>query len=163
MQILRQRTQCSLAKQQIDILQRNLIGLLEEEEDDGERNDNVECYEYEVEFVAELVKPDGADLREQRRDEPVSNASGESVSASADLHRHDFGHVHPGNGAEGEGEDDRDQEEKEDAANGEAAPRAILVLRVEDTLTDQGECNTDGAEEERPAAADAIKDEDDED
>jgi hypothetical protein len=44
MQIIRQRTQCSLTKQQIYILQTNLFRLFEEEEDDREGDTEVPCF-----------------------------------------------------------------------------------------------------------------------
>ena len=44
-QVLRQRTQCSIPKQQINILQTNLLSLLEEEEYNGECDAYIPSYD----------------------------------------------------------------------------------------------------------------------
>jgi hypothetical protein len=56
-QILRQRPQCSLAKQQIDILQTNLRGFFEEKEDNRE-GDNLDNLSVSTNSSRKLVVPE---------------------------------------------------------------------------------------------------------
>lgn len=68
-----QRTKCTVTKQQIDLFERQLVGLWEYKVDGRDGDDDVEGDKHKVVFPADLAERDGADLCEEGGDEPVAD------------------------------------------------------------------------------------------
>jgi len=158
--IIRQRPQRPLPKQQINLLQTDLLRLLKEEEDHRKRHDQIPRGEQEIKLPRQRRQRQRTNLRPKRRHEPIPNPRRESVTPGPDLHRHNLRHVDPRDGPEGEGVHDRDSEEEGDTRDAEAVLCAILVLAVDDGLADEGDGDADGAPEEGLAAPHAVEQED---
>lgn len=139
-----------------------MVSLLEEEENNREGDADIKRHKDEVILPGQLLKAYWRSLRKNSCDQPVSNASGKSITTSTDLHGHDFRHVNPGDWTKGEREDDGDAENEEDTGNGHATIEAILVLRVDGPFADQGDGNSNGPNEEGLATSDFVEEKDDE-
>ena len=85
-----------------------------------------------------------------------------SRSSGTNRHWHYLRHVHPGDGSPGERKDNTDTEYKEHTATGKASLSPVCVLRIDCSFADQCYRNTNGTENKRLPAANAIKNEHDE-
>jgi hypothetical protein len=83
LQVCAQGSQGPFPKQEINFLQTQALGLLEQEEDGREGDDNVESHKDKVVLPGKLVQGDGADLRKEGADQPVADAGCEGIALGA--------------------------------------------------------------------------------
>lgn len=144
------------AKEVINILKRQLLGLGEEEIDARESDTGVEGDEDEIVLPTKLAETLRGNLGPHDRDSPVTDTSSEGDTSTTDLVRHDLRHVSPGDGTEGKREEDGDKVNPQDAGSGETLTISGNVLRVADTLEQQTTGDSGTAEQERPASSNAV-------
>lgn len=161
--ILGQVSKCTLTEEKINLLEGQLLRLLEEDNDDWQRDADVPGDEHEVELPSNGSETNGRHLTPDGRNEPVTNSSGKGTAARSDLHGHDLGGVCPTNWTEREAENASDEEDEENTANGQSVLLAARVLRVENGLADKRQCDCSASENQWLLPSKTVREERDED